>query len=160
MSLTIKLPVKNKSEYSLYVSGDISYLKKVKDLGTLLIASGCGVAFFTSTNARRAIIFAEMNENDFNIPVEKGHIPYFLQPVKVLYKATGRRFDLVKYICFNLEKDFKKKIYRLGIPYWITLSSFIDSLKGSHITKKMYRRQTEAITEKYILLKELRDEDL
>ena len=47
MSLTAKLPdKKKKEEYSLYVSGKITYMNTDKELGTLIILEGSGVAFY------------------------------------------------------------------------------------------------------------------
>lgn len=151
MALTVKLPdVKHKEEYSLFVSSKIDYIHKDGEYGTLIRCSGCGVAFYSASNSRRAFIFSDRSENDFSIPLQEGMLPYFKQPVRILYRAKGRRIDLLKFMCHNLEKRYGKIIYGLGIVYWLTLGSYIDSTgyKGSS------NRLLYFITEKHIKCKE------
>lgn len=158
MALTIKLPPEDKKEeYSLYVNCKIKTINKDNILGTLITCEGCGVAFYSATNSRRAIIFCELSEPDFGIPLLEGRIPYFKQNIRILYKARGRRIELLKFMCHNLEKKYGTKIYELGLPYWLMLGSFIDSYSpkknksGKPVSNK---RQLYMLTEKYIRIKE------
>lgn len=147
MSLTIKLPEdKTKKEYSLFVNSKIIYLNKIQDMGTLIIAEGCGVAFYSASNSRRAIVFSELNDNNSYIPLLEGNLPYFKEKVKVIYKARGRKIELLKFMCFNLEQKYGDRVYELGVDYWLMISSFIDSYnkKGSN------KRQLFLLTDKYM----------
>lgn len=149
MPLTVKLPCKErKEEYSLFVNSKINFIHKDQKLGTLLLCEGCGVAFYSASNARRAIIFSELSENDFGLPLQEGNIPYFKQPVRILYKAKGRKIDLLKFMCHNLEEKYGSKIYKLGDIYWLTLGSYIDSLYGKHTGSN--KRELYLLTEKHL----------
>lgn len=129
MPLTVKLPGKEqKEEYSLFVKSKITFIHKEKTLGTLILCEGCGVAFYSASNSRRAFIFSETGENDFGLPLQEGNLPYFKQPVRILYRAKGRKTDLLKFMCHNLEQKYGNIIYTLGNVYWLTLGSYIDSL--------------------------------
>ena len=151
MSLTVKLPDrKKKDEYSLYVSSKITYLKSFKDLGTLIICEGSGIAFYSASNSRRAIVFTEINEECKEIPLLEGMLPYIKEPVRILYKAKGRKVDLLKFMVYNLEKKYGDKVYELGLIYWLELSSFIDSVRKTKKVSGSYKRQVYLITDKYL----------
>lgn len=150
MSITVKIPNgKVKEEYSLYVSGYVIDKYTEESIGTMLYIKGTGVAFYSAKNSRRAIVFQELSEEDYNIPLEEAILPYIKQKVRIIYKAKGRKIDLLKMMIYNLEKKYNKDIYQLGTLYWLEISSYIDSVrrhsKGSNSTK----RQTYLITEKY-----------
>lgn len=160
MSLTVKLPdKKKKAEYSLFVNSKIIYLKTFNDLGTFLMCKGCGIAFYSASNSRRAIVFSEITEENKYIPLLEGNIPYIKQPVRILYKARGRKVDLLKFMVYNLEKKYGDEVYELGEIYWLKLSSFIDSVRKNKKTSNSYKRQVYLITEKY-LKKEKADESI
>ncbi len=149
MALTVKLPAnKQKKEYSLFVNSEINSIHKDKTLGTLISCKGSGVAFYSASNSRRAFIFSELSEKDLKIPLQEGKLPYFKQPVRILYRARGRKIDLLKFMCHTLEGHYGKKIYRLGTAYWLTLGSYIDSLNGRKTGSK--KRILYLITDKYL----------
>ncbi len=150
MSIEVKIPNgKLKEEYSLYVSGYIKAKFPDENLGTMLFIEGTAIAFYSASNSRRAVIFQELKENDFTIPMEEAHMPYIKQEVRILYKAKGRKIDLLKQMVYNLEKKYGKDFYKYGTLYWLTLASYIDSVrhksKGSNGTK----RQVYLLTDKY-----------
>lgn len=160
MSLTVKLPDnKTKEEYSLFVSTKITYKKTFADLGTLIICEGCGIAFYSASNSRRAVVFTEIKEKDPKFPVLEGKLPYIKQPVRIIYKARGRKVDLLKFMIYNLEKKYGNRIYGMGDIYWLKLSSFIDSIKKKSKRKGSYRREVFMITEQF-LKKENKDENI
>lgn len=152
MPLTIKIPTgKEKKEYSLYVNGKITYKHTEPTWGTLLVIKGSGIAFYSASNSRRAIIFQELSENSFLIPLEEGNLPYIKQKVRVLYKAKGRKVDLLKFLIYQLEIKYKDDIYELGTLYWLYLGSYIDSISNKKNGSK--KRQIFTITEKYIKMR-------
>lgn len=160
MSLTAKLPDKNKKEeYSLYVSGKITYMNTDKELGTLIILEGSGVAFYSASNSRRAYIFQDASEKSCGIPCEEGFIPYFKQKVRILYKAKGRKIELLKFMIYNLEKKYGDKIYKLNSSYWIMLGSYIDSIQTKKKGKNNTKRIPYLITEKYLKRQENSNEN-
>ena len=72
MALTVKLPPYDiKKEYSLFIKSKIIYLNKVNEFGTIVICEGCGIAFYSASNSRRALIFAELSENDYSILLQE-----------------------------------------------------------------------------------------
>lgn len=153
MPVAVKIPRgKEKKEYSLYVSGNVVYKHTEPKLGTFLLVEGTAVAFYSASNSRRVIVFQELKENGFNIPLEEGNIPYVKQKVRIIYKGTARKIDLMKFLVHNLEKAYGTKPYSLGLPYWITLCSCVDSVlargKGSGA------RKMKLITDRYIKMKE------
>lgn len=151
MSLTVKLPdKKKKDEYSLYVSSKITYLKSFNDLGTLIICEGSGIAFYSASNSRRAIVFTEINDECKEIPLLEGTLPYIKEPVRILYKAKGRKVDLLKFMVYNLEKKYGDTVYELGLIYWLELASFIDSVRRTKGMSGSYKRQVYLITDKYL----------
>lgn len=150
MSLTIKIPAgTEKEEYSLFVNGDVFYIHTENGLGSLLKINGSGVAFYSASNSRRAIIFQELTENDYGIPLEEGKLPYIKEKVRILYKAKGRKIDLLKFTLYNLEKKYEKEIYSLGTLYWLEIGSYIDSVNCSKKSVST-KRQAYFITEKNI----------
>lgn len=160
MPLTVKLPEKKKKEeYSLYVNAKITYKKTFDELGTLIISEGSGIAFYSASNSRRAIVFSEITDTSSPLPLLEGNLPYFKEKVKIIYKAKGRKIDLLKFMVYNLEKRYGKEIYILGEIYWLTVASFIDSLKPHAKQPVSYKRQIYMITDKY-LKKGKRNEDL
>lgn len=160
MSLTAKLPdKKKKEEYSLYVSGKITYMNTDKELGTLIILEGSGVAFYSASNSRRAYIFQDASENSCGIPCEEGFIPYFKQKVRILYKAKGRKIELLKFMIYNLEKKYGDKIYELNSSYWIMIGSYIESIQKKTKGKNNTKRIPYLITEKYLKVQRNRNEN-
>ena len=150
MSLTIKIPTgTEKEEYSLFVNGEVIYIHTENKLGTLLKINGTGVAFYSASNSRRAVIFQELTENDHGLPLEEGKLPYIREKVRVLYKARGRKIDLLKFPLYNLEKKYKKEIYSLGTLYWLEIGSYIDSVTTSKKSAGT-KRQVYLITEQNI----------
>lgn len=158
MALTIKLPAeKAKEEYSIYVNGKIILKYTDSELGTLLKIEGTGIAFYSASNTRRAIIFQELTENSYSIPLIEGTVPYVKEKVRILYKAKGRKVDLLKFMVFNLEKKYKTEIYELGTLYWLTLGSFIDALRTKDKGSK--KEMGYLITEKYIMMRKRLNEN-
>lgn len=150
MPVTCKIPAgKTKEEYSLYVSGFIKSMYTDSELGTLISIEGTGVAFYSSSNSRRAIVFQELSEDSYSIPLEEGHLPYIKQKVRILYKSKGRRTDLLKFMVYNLEKDYSKEIYKYGTLYWLTLVSYIDSARHKCKGSNSNKRQISLITDIY-----------
>ncbi|MBO4858724.1 MAG: hypothetical protein J5527_09430 [Treponema sp.] len=151
MSVTIKLPAgKNKEELSLYVKGKITYKITDPELGTLIHIEGTGIAFYSASNSRRAIIFQEITEKDYGIPLEEGKIPYVKQDVRILYKAKGRKIELLKFMCYRLEKKYGQKIYGMGITYWLSVASFIETSVKRKNQRDSNFRKIEIITDKYM----------
>ena len=158
MALTVKLPKEEaKEEYSIYVSGNVLYSATDAELGTLMKISGTGVAFYSSSNSRRAVIFQELSENHCSVPLIEGYIPYIKEKVRIIYKARGRKVDLLKFMVFNLEKEYKKEVYSLGIPYWLTLASYIDSLNPKDKGSK--KRQEKLITDIHLNIRDRANEN-
>lgn len=151
MPITCKLPdKKHKEEYSVYISGNVIFKYTEEELGTLIRITGTGIAFYSSSNARRAIIFQELSEKSYDIPVIEGTIPYVKGKVRILYKAKGRKVDLLKFFVYNLEKEYNTLPYSLGINYWLTMASYIDSIIPSKRKTSSTKRQMKMITDKYI----------
>lgn len=154
MSILVKIPAgKEKAEYSLYVNGEVLHKHTESGLGTLLWVRGTAVAFYSASNSRRALIFQELSEYDYGIPLEEGKLPYIKQKVRVLYKARGRKIDLLKFTLFNLEKKYMNDFY------WLELASYIDSISGK---KKggCTKRQPYMLTDRYIRRRKRLNENL
>lgn len=161
MSVLVKIPAgKEKTEYSLFVNGEILHKHTETGLGTLLWVKGTAVAFYSASNSRRAVIFQELSENDYGIPLEEGKLPYVKQKVRVLYKAKGRKIDLLKFTLFNLEKKYTNDFYRLGTLYWLELASYIDSIPGRRKDGGGTKRQPYMLTDKYICRRKRLNENL
>lgn len=152
MAITCKLPDKKlKEEYSVYISGNVKFKHTDPELGTLIIISGTGIAFYSASNSRRAIIFTELDNKDYGIPLIEGNIPYIKQKVRILYKAKGRKVDLLKFLVYNLEKEYSTLPYSLSVFYWLHLASYIDSIIPQKNKSSSTKRQMKLITQKYIL---------
>lgn len=153
MPVAVRIPTgKEKKEYSLYVSGNVIYKHTEAELGTFLLVKGTAVAFYSASNSRRVVVFQELKENGFGIPLEKGNIPYVNQTVRIIYKGKARKIDLMKFLVHNLEKTYGVKPYSLGLPYWITLCSYVDSVRARG--KGSGTRKIRLITDRYIKMKE------
>jgi len=152
MAITCKLPdKKHKEEYSVYINGNVKFKYYDEEFGTLLKIEGTGIAFYSSSNARRAIVFQELSEKGWGIPLMEGTIPYVKEKVRILYKARGRKVDLMKFLIYNLEKEYGVLPYSLGTSYWLYLSSFIDSIVPRERKGSSTKRQMRIITDKFIV---------
>lgn len=149
--VTIKLPdKKKKEEYSLYINGNIVYKNTIKDKGTLIQITGTGIAFYSASNSRRAVIFQDIKEKDYLIPLQEGNLPYIREKVRVIYKVKGRKLDLLKLLIYNLEKKYSNEIYSFDIVYWLTVASFLDSFSFITNTIKNPKRHIFLLTDNYI----------
>lgn len=160
MSVTIRLPAgekeKKEDKYTLYVSGNITYLKKDAGNGTLITVEGTAVAFYFASNSRRAIVFQELSEKDYmenGLHSEEGKLPYIHNLVRIIYRIPGtHRMDYLKMMLYNLENEYGKLIYSLPQPYWLHILSFIDAWKPEKNTKGKCsnKRQLFMITDSYL----------
>jgi len=159
MPVTIKIP-EDKEAYSLFINGRVIGKYTEMGLGTLLRIQGTAVAFYSYSKHRRAYIFCECSEPDLETPALEGNIPLVKQKVRVLYEARGRKIDLLKFLCWRLEKKYGDEVYTWGVRYWIRISSIIDSSVQKAGKKSPASRVAECFTERYIKERRRLGEDI
>lgn len=150
MSVTVMVPFKNK-DLSVYVYGEVLNKQMIDGMGSIFHLSGTGIIFYTMSNSRRAYIFQDIEKDDFSIPTLEGNIPCIKEKVRILYKATGRKFDLLKFFAYKVDHEYHGKPYSYNINYWIAISNYIQ------LNKKTNLREINLITEQYVKKREKKE---
>lgn len=107
MAFYARIPIKKNSDEgcSLYLNSLVTGKWHDSERGTLLRAEGTGIAFYSYSSYRRAYIFREASKTDEIFPLLSGKLPLVRGDVRIVYFAEGRRIDVLKFICHNIEKN-------------------------------------------------------
>lgn len=125
----VKIPL-DKELYSLYLKSFITDSVFDPEEGTLAEIEGSGVAFYRFkerrgnslwTVYRNAYIFTGADCKE--IPAFTAELPLFKYPVKILYQAEGRKFDILYRAVWNLEDMFGKEVYGFPPHFWLELGA-------------------------------------
>lgn len=149
--MTVKIPL-DKEKYSLFVYGKLKAKYFFEDEGTLLILenNSFGVAFYDFSRYRRAYVFCDANVQTKDISVYEGNLPLVKDKVKIIYTAEGRKIDLLKFMCSNIEQYLSDDVCLYSINYWIKLISLIDSYGTRKGMTGKTKRNLILLTEKYV----------
>lgn len=126
MEITARIPKDKDEGCSLYVSGHIRSIFTIPYRGRYLWFTGCAVLFYTFSRYRRAYVIAPDDGKCDDLPLLYGNLPFLSKPVYILGIAEGRKVDLLKFMCFNIEKIKGKEVYLWNPCFWLRLCAALD----------------------------------
>jgi hypothetical protein len=127
MALSVLIP--EQAEWTLYARGDVEEYSAAPGKGTwIMFAPGSAVIlFYKYSRHRRAYIVRDVTELRHYEAVRLLNVR---EPVGVLAKLTGRRIDIVRRACFNLERINGFEVYGYSARFWQRFSCLIDNYDG------------------------------
>lgn len=121
------VPKRDTTHFNMYVNTKI--IKKTfsdEEQGSYIEGEGLAAVFYKYPDYRRAYLIAPPDGNNDNLM----EIKNVEQDCRVLYMATARRFDLLKRMIFNMEKEWGKDIWLMPADIWTKLSCLLDKFNG------------------------------
>jgi hypothetical protein len=109
---------------TLYAKRKIEYKQTVEDLGTFIRFDGVVILFYKYLHRRRAYIVRNIEEVK-NYPFIT--LPNVKQKVGVIYRARGRREDILRNVYWNLEQMSGRKIYTYDTFFWQKVGCLLDN---------------------------------
>lgn len=122
MKTTVKIPDKDKDGFSLFADGvilDKQFIKGEKPLFTFSL-SHVLLLFYTYPHHRRLYIVYGKGEN-------KTLLPQLDTPASIIYKARGKKFDLIKNALYFLQQKIGDKYFNLPAAFWYELSILAET---------------------------------
>lgn len=126
MEIAAKIPVEKREGCSLYVSSAIQGIAPIPGVGHILYFRGCAVVFYSYSIYRRAYVVAPIDDKCAHLPLMWGRLPFLSRPMYILGIAEGRKIDLLKFMCFNLEKLKGKSIWLWDPAFWLRVCAVLD----------------------------------
>jgi hypothetical protein len=96
----------------------------VDDLGTFIRFDGVVILFYKYPHHRRAYIVRNIEELR-NYPSIT--LPNVKQKVGVIYRARGRRVDILRNVYWNLEQLNGRKVYAYDTFFWQKVGCLLDN---------------------------------
>lgn len=129
-NIIVNVPITNEISYSLFAQGlptEIPYESSDKKFLIFNFKRGSVVAmFYTFANFRRAYLITSWQQKDG----EKTFLPGIESPVKIIFKAKGRKIDELKHALHILTKEDHYAPFRLSIEFWEKLSMLLEYKKS------------------------------
>jgi hypothetical protein len=124
MIVMLNVHIPKDSFFTLYAKGKIEYKQTVDDLGTFIRFEGTVILFYKYPHHRRAYIVRNIEELR-NYPTIT--LPNVKQKVGVIYRARGRRVDILRNVYWNLEQMNGGKVYTYDTFFWQKVGCLLDS---------------------------------
>jgi hypothetical protein len=112
------------SFFTLYAKGNIERKQTVDNLGTFIRFDGVVVLFYKYPHYRRAYIVRNSEELR-HYPAMS--LPNVKQQVGIIYRAQGRRVDLLRRVWWNLEQINGRKVYAYDTFFWQKAGCLLDA---------------------------------
>jgi hypothetical protein len=112
------------SFFTLYAKGKIEYKQTVEDLGTFIRFDGVVILFYKYPHYRLAYIVRNSEELR-NYPSIT--LPNLKQKVGVIYRARGRRVDILRNVYWNLEEIHGERVYTYDTFFWQKVGCLLDN---------------------------------
>jgi hypothetical protein len=112
------------SFFTLYAKGKIEYKQTVDDLGTFIRFDGVVILFYKYPHHRCAYIVWNIEELR-NYPSIT--LPNVKQHVGVIYRAKGRRVDILCNVYWNLEQLNGRNVYTYDTYFWQKVGCLLDN---------------------------------
>ena len=149
INMTIFIPKRGTTLYNMYASTKLTDKVYIENQGTFIITEVIAVIFYKYPHYRRAYVIKKhetkyCNKNDGETyPVTRGtSLPGINESVDIICMATARRFDLLKNMVHNLEKEYGKEIYLIPDLFWLRCTSLLYNTKGIRPTVNSYNIKT------------------
>ena len=127
MAITIHIPPKHLSYFTLFVRGNITEKVTLPKEGTLIETEGVCIVYYTYSKHRRAYIICDtLKTHCFS----SFYLPNIREKIHILYQARGRKIDLMRQAIYNLEQMSNKAVYSLPPIFWQKFSCLLDNYNG------------------------------
>lgn len=148
--LTVRVPIKGKEYFNLYVNGKPVFSAFDEELGSLFRFEGTVLLQYGWTlqgkqaDHRRSYLVCEnvLTENPHSI-----YLPNVKEPVALLGIFYGRKIDEARQAIFNLEKMYGKDIYTYPVGFWQKISCLLDGRENKRSLAT--RSNLEILSKKY-----------
>lgn len=130
LNMTVFIPKKGTSLYNMYAYSKIiskHYYDEEDTKGTYLVTEGVSVILYKYPHYRKAYV---VKQHDDKSIIDAVGLPGIKEKTDIIYIATGRTFDLLKRMIFNMEKKYGKKIYLLPDTMWLRITSLLEKRIG------------------------------
>lgn len=131
--LTVRVPVRGKEAFNLYVNGRVRSSVHDRERGTLFEFDGRAVLQYgwimggRCAGHRRAYVVSNLGDTRCFGGV---YLPNVREPCAVISCAYGRRVDLMRQALFNLERIAGKDVYLLPVLFWQRFACLVDDFDG------------------------------
>jgi hypothetical protein len=115
------------SFFTLYARGLIQAKHTENSLGTFIRFEGVVLLYYKYPHHRRAYMVRSHDELAHYPAVS---LPNVKPRVGVLYRAKGRRIDLLRNTYWNLEQINGKSVYAWDTLFWQKISCLVDTYNG------------------------------
>jgi hypothetical protein len=113
--------------FTLFAKGDIRSKTTLPGEGTYIELQGAAALFYKFPHHRRAYIVREAAEAE-NFPAF--NLPELAQKAAVVYRAKGRRIDILRNTLYNIEAEAGLASYSWETGFWQRIGCLIDSWNG------------------------------
>lgn len=131
--LTVRVPIKGKEYFNLYVNGKPYFSAFDEELGSLFKFEGTVLLQYGWTlngrqaAHRRSYLVCESSRTSNSDCI---YLPNVKEAVAVLGIFYGRKIDEARQAIFNLEKICGKDIYLYSIGFWQKISCLLDGFEN------------------------------
>lgn len=131
--LTVRVPIKGKEYFNLYVNGKPSFSAFDEELGSLFKFEGTVLLQYGWTlngrqaDHRRSYLVCESSRTS---NFDSIYLPNVKEAVAVLGIFYGRKIDEARQAIFNLEKICGKDIYLYPVVFWQKISCLLDGFEN------------------------------
>jgi hypothetical protein len=123
----INVHIPQESFFTLYARGKAERKHTVDRLGTFIRFNGVVLLFYKYPHFRMAYIIRNYDELQFYPPVG---LPQVKQKAGILFRARGRRVDLLKRAYWHLEQMNGKSVYTWPTAFWQKVGCLLDHSHG------------------------------
>jgi hypothetical protein len=113
--------------FTVFARGALKGKASAGDLGTFIRLEGVVIVYYTYPRHRRAYIIQNIDETK-HYSAER--LPEVKQPVAVIYKAKGRRIDLLRRLSWNLLDMHGDAVFGWGTVFWQKIGCLLDAWNG------------------------------
>jgi len=125
MSLNVHIP--EVSFFTLYARGRVERKQTVNGIGTFIQFDGVVLLYYKYPHHRRAYIVRNAGDIAHYPAIT---LPNVKQPVAVLYRAKGRKIDILRNVYWNLEQINGNKVYTYKTIFWQKAGCLLDRFDG------------------------------
>lgn len=131
--LTVRVPIKGKEYFNLYVNGKPTFSAFDEELGSLFKFKGTVLLQYgwtlkgSQADHRRSYLVCENSRISNSDSI---YLPNVKEPVSVLGIFYGRKIDEARQTMFNLEKMCGKDIYIYPVGFWQKISCLLDGFEN------------------------------
>lgn len=133
--MVVFVPKKDTSFFNLYVYTKVSHMEPVEELGYSIHTSPISVLLYKYPNYRRAYVVTDAKPGS---ALPRTSLPSVTGSTNIIYMATGRRADLLKSMCYSMEKEYGKEIWTYPALYWQRMTSLLNHFNGKTSAANRY----------------------